>query len=106
MSSSGSREESWTPLHYVAKVENTDLLAQFLLACPRSIDDVTNRQESAVRVAVANCRTEALKVLMGWLYRTNKKDVLKWKDDKGNTLLHIAAYTNQFQVNLPLFAHV
>ncbi|KAH7571131.1 hypothetical protein ACOSP7_019771 [Xanthoceras sorbifolium] len=87
-----------TPLHYVAEMENNDLLAEFLSACPSSIEDLTVRCETAVHVAVKNGRLSAFKVLLGWLRRVNKEEILKWKDEDGNTVLHIATSTNQPEV--------
>ncbi|KAL5763494.1 hypothetical protein ACOSP7_019758 [Xanthoceras sorbifolium] len=87
-----------TPLHYVAQTENIELLAEFLSACPSAIEDLTVRCETAVHVAVKNCRLSAFKVLLGWLRRVNKEEILKWKDEDGNTVLHIATFTNQPKV--------
>ncbi|KAK1551862.1 hypothetical protein Q3G72_006094 [Acer saccharum] len=87
-----------TPLHYVAQTENIDLLAELLSACPSSIEDLTVRCETAVHVAVKNGRLSAFKVLLGWLRRANKEEILKWKDEDGNTVLHIATFTNQPKV--------
>ncbi|GMQ04650.1 hypothetical protein CsSME_00049997 [Camellia sinensis var. sinensis] len=91
--------ESFTPLHYVAKKGDIDLLAEFLLACPESILDRTIRDETALHIAVKNSKLQAFKVLLGWLCRIRKHHhVLGWKDDEGNTLLHIAVSTSQTQI--------
>ncbi|KAG9148502.1 hypothetical protein Leryth_023612 [Lithospermum erythrorhizon] len=87
-----------TPLHYVAEVCEVDLLAEFLLSCPSSIEDLTITGETAVHVAVKNRRLSAFKVLLGLLQRTDQEDILNWKDEKGNTVLHIATSTNQTEV--------
>ncbi|GAY68434.1 hypothetical protein CUMW_264070 [Citrus unshiu] len=65
--------EGVTPLHYVAEKGNVDLLCKFLAACPESI-----------------LQLEVLEVMLGWLRFVNKDDILNWKDDEGNTLLHIS----------------
>ncbi|KAF5936492.1 hypothetical protein HYC85_027621 [Camellia sinensis] len=89
---------SFTPLHYVAEKGDIDLLAEFLLACPESIMDRTIRDETALHIAVKNSKLQAFKVLLGWLRRIRKHHrVLGWKDDEGNTLLHIAVSTSQTQ---------
>ncbi|CAL5441693.1 unnamed protein product [Camellia sinensis] len=91
--------ESFTPLHYVAKKGDIDLLAEFLCACPESILDRTIRDETAVHIAVKNSKLQAFKVLLGFLHRIRKHHhVLGWKDDEGNTVLHIAVSTSQTKI--------
>ncbi|KAJ4712633.1 Ankyrin repeat family protein [Melia azedarach] len=87
-----------TPLHYVAQIEDVDLLVDFLSVCPSSIEDLTVQCENAAHLAVKNYRFRAFEVLLGWLKRTNKEEILKWKDEDGNTVLHIATDTNQPKV--------
>ncbi|KAM7515232.1 hypothetical protein LguiA_004815 [Lonicera macranthoides] len=91
-------KERFTPLHYVVETDDVDLLAEFLLACPTSIKDLTIRGQTAAHIAVINGRSRALNVLLGWLQRTYNMGVLNWKDEAGNTVLHLAAYTNHVQV--------
>uniref|UniRef100_A0A5B7C0S0 Uncharacterized protein n=1 Tax=Davidia involucrata TaxID=16924 RepID=A0A5B7C0S0_DAVIN len=86
------------PLHYVAKTGDFQLLAEFLLACPASIHDLTIQRQTAVHIAVTNRRFAAFRVLLAWLQWEDKEYVLSWKDEEGNTVLHIAAKTNQPQV--------
>ncbi|GMQ04637.1 hypothetical protein CsSME_00049987 [Camellia sinensis var. sinensis] len=91
--------ESFTPLHFVAKKGDIDLLAEFLYACPESIMDRTIRDETALHIAVKNSKKKAFKVLLGCLRRIRKhRHVLGWKDDEGNTLLHIAVSTSQTEI--------
>ncbi|XP_020878618.1 uncharacterized protein LOC110227698 [Arabidopsis lyrata subsp. lyrata] len=40
----------------------------------------------------------AFKVLLGWIKRVNRKEILDWKDEDGNTVFHIAASINQTEV--------
>ncbi|TYG77632.1 hypothetical protein ES288_D03G210100v1, partial [Gossypium darwinii] len=95
-----------TPLHYLAEIDDAELLAEFLFACPSSIEDTTVKFETAVHIAVKNGSISALKVLLGWLNRVNKEDILTWKDEDGNTALHIAVSTIQPQVVKLLVKHV
>ncbi|XP_071927582.1 ankyrin repeat-containing protein BDA1-like [Coffea arabica] len=91
--------ERFTPLHYVAEVGDSELLAEFLEACPESTQDLTIRGETAVHIAVRNNNVRALQVLLGWLKRANiNGQILNWKDEYGETALHIAASTNNFKV--------
>ncbi|KAK8464256.1 hypothetical protein PHAVU_011G163400 [Phaseolus vulgaris] len=90
--------EGFTPLHFATQIGEIDLLAKFLMACPESIEDVSVRCETALHIAVRFQQYEALQVLVGWLKRTCQmsamqieKTVLNWKDESGNTILHVSA---------------
>ncbi|KAF8041286.1 hypothetical protein BT93_A0029 [Corymbia citriodora subsp. variegata] len=93
-----------TPLHFVAsekgdnEQENMELLeflAEFLSACKSSIEDLTSQCETAVHVAITKGNIEAFKILFGWLKRVYLTEILDWKDQDGNTVLHIAASGEQ-----------
>ncbi|KAM3397028.1 hypothetical protein P3S68_000540 [Capsicum galapagoense] len=86
------------PLHYVAKTENVYLLGEFLYSCPASIKDLTLRGETALHVAVKSSKLNSVIVLLGWIQRTNNREILKLKDEKGNIVLHTAVSTNQLQI--------
>ncbi|XP_010549858.1 PREDICTED: ankyrin repeat-containing protein At2g01680-like [Tarenaya hassleriana] len=87
-----------TPLHHVAMTGNEDLLDEFLVACPSAIERRTSKRETAVHIAVKHAKLGAFKILVGWLKRVNREEVLNWKDEDGNTILHIATSTNQTEV--------
>ncbi|ESQ38456.1 hypothetical protein EUTSA_v10028682mg [Eutrema salsugineum] len=87
-----------TPLHHVAQLGDAELLSEFLFACPSSIEDLTTKCETAVHIAVKNQQLLAFKVLYGWVKRENRKEILDWKDEDGNTVFHIAASMNQTEV--------
>ncbi|CDP09708.1 unnamed protein product [Coffea canephora] len=89
--------EGFTPLHYVAEVGDAELLAEFLEACPESTEDLTIRGETAVHIAVRNMNVRALQVLLSWLERNDGERILNWTDENGDTALHIAASTNNFE---------
>ncbi|XP_030526343.2 ankyrin repeat-containing protein BDA1-like [Rhodamnia argentea] len=104
-----------TPLHYVAgeKGDNEEevqalleLLAEFLCACKSSIEDLTSQCETAVHVAVKNHNLRAFKVLLGWLKRVYPREILNWKDQDGNTVLHIAVLERQPEIIKLLIGHV
>ncbi|RID59353.1 hypothetical protein BRARA_F02588 [Brassica rapa] len=87
-----------TPLHHVAQIGDAELLSELLFACPSSVEDLTIKCETALHIAVKNHHFEAFKVLLGWVQRVNREDILDWKDEDGNTIFHIAALTNQTEV--------
>ncbi|KAL4601334.1 hypothetical protein ACB092_11G265200 [Castanea dentata] len=98
-------KECITPLHYVVETgdRHIDLLDKFLLVspnsiavCPDSITDVTMRNETDLYIALKNDNLEAFEFFMGWLAinsfepsEFNKRTILNWKDNEGNTVLHI-----------------
>lgn len=121
--------EGETPLHYVTGKGNLHLLAKFLLVCPESINDVTIRSETALHIALKFNMVEAFQLLLKWLQlgsrvseedvdfnetavrncnnegyiglpkSISKKTVLNWKNNEGNTVLHIATSNNIPQVS-------
>ncbi|KAL9286374.1 putative ankyrin repeat-containing domain, PGG domain, ankyrin repeat-containing domain superfamily [Arabidopsis thaliana] len=87
-----------TPLHHVARIGDAELLSEFLFACPSSINDLTSKCETVVHISIKNHQFFAFKVLLGWIKRANRKEILDWKDEDGNTVFHIAASMNQTEV--------
>ncbi|MED6135772.1 hypothetical protein PIB30_049727 [Stylosanthes scabra] len=98
-------KEGFTPLHFlcesVASDEYIKLLMDFLEICPDSIKDVNVRNESALHIALINGNLSAFRELVRWLVNNVSKDayslessILNWKDSVGNTILHIAALSN------------
>ncbi|KAF2318773.1 hypothetical protein GH714_010614 [Hevea brasiliensis] len=75
--------EAITPLHYVAEQGNLDLLARFLLVCPKSIEDMTIRNETVLHIALRNNMFEAfefllVKLLISCSVDINEKNVEGW----------------------------
>ncbi|CAI9784602.1 unnamed protein product [Fraxinus pennsylvanica] len=98
--------EGITLLHYAVEKEEIDLLIYFLLICPQSIFDLTVRDETAVHIAVRNENLRAFKVLFGWARRADKMSMMRWRNQEGNTLMHLAALTNQPKVMKSLIRYV
>ncbi|KAH7865659.1 hypothetical protein Vadar_009442 [Vaccinium darrowii] len=100
-------KEGITPLHFIAKKDinaeqqhreedpRLNILAEFLLACPDSIEDLTIRNETVLHIAVKTKNQGAVEVILGCIRRMNKKRVLANKDMEGNTALHIAVNNKQ-----------
>ncbi|XP_058180505.1 ankyrin repeat-containing protein BDA1-like [Rhododendron vialii] len=114
-----------TPLHFIAGKEdiNTDqqqrvlddrvnadqqqkelddhrinTLAEFLIACPNSIGDLTNQDETALHIAVRTKNKSAVEIILGLIRRINKRRLLANKDDKGNTALDLAVENSQLEI--------
>ncbi|KAK9999770.1 hypothetical protein SO802_019373 [Lithocarpus litseifolius] len=91
--------EGITPLHYVAATDDhLDQLEKFLDFCPHSIEAVTIRNENALHIALKYDKLEAFRLLVRWLQKNWSQNsilwesrVLNWRDENGNTPLHIAA---------------
>ncbi|CAI9784605.1 unnamed protein product [Fraxinus pennsylvanica] len=90
--------EGITLLHYAVEKEEIDLLIYFLLICPLSLFDLTVRDETVVHIAVRNNNVRAFMVLFGWARRTDKMSVMRWRNEEGNTVMHLAALTSQTEV--------
>ncbi|XP_059444292.1 uncharacterized protein LOC132176176 [Corylus avellana] len=99
-------KEGATPLHHVAQTGNLYLLAEFRKVCPMSIKDVTIRGETALHFALNNTKLDAFEFLIRWLQQITLEDasslwenkLLNWKNEEGNTLLHMAVSNDQPQV--------
>jgi len=87
-----------TLLHLASQSGDINLLTVFLKVCPDSIQDLTNRNETAVHLYK---RFEVLEFLLKWLKRNiiELQNILKQKNVEGNTILHIAATKNDTKVS-------
>ncbi|KAK9204169.1 hypothetical protein WN943_014427 [Citrus x changshan-huyou] len=83
------------PLHLALQKTHTQMVLR-LIDVDRNL--VTIRKETALHVAAKNDKLEVLEVMLGWLRFVNKDDILNWKDDEGNTLLHISISRSHIQI--------
>ncbi|XP_058752371.1 ankyrin repeat-containing protein BDA1-like [Vicia villosa] len=93
--------EGLTLLHFASQIGEVDFLAKFLFVCPRSIEDVTGKGETALHIAVKNEQYEALDLLVCFLRKSIvrgakmiQNKIVNWKDEDDNTILHILAQRN------------
>lgn len=90
-----------TPLHCAAEQGNVELLLMFLSVCPKSMEDVTIRNETCLHLALKSHQLEAFKVLIGWIELGCEdgpfweEGIRNWKDDQGNTILDLATSSQQ-----------
>ncbi|GMN30928.1 hypothetical protein TIFTF001_003036 [Ficus carica] len=82
-----------TSLHYVAEYENLhDFLDAFLSACPASLEDVTNRRQTALHLASKKGKFKSVEIMLKWcnkgLRSTERRKFLNLMDEDGNTHGH------------------
>ncbi|KAE9467339.1 hypothetical protein C3L33_00753, partial [Rhododendron williamsianum] len=101
-----------TPLHFIARKEDinadqeqrelddhrVNTLAEFLFACPYSIDDLTNQDETALHIAVKTNNISAVEIILGLIRWIKDERLMANKDDKGNTALHLAVKNSQLEL--------
>ncbi|KAH7866616.1 hypothetical protein Vadar_022744 [Vaccinium darrowii] len=75
--------------------DRINILAEFLFACPNSVEDLTIQDETALHIAVKSKNKKAVAIILGCIRRIGRKRVLDYKDKEGNTVLHMAVSTSQ-----------
>ncbi|KAH7866260.1 hypothetical protein Vadar_017816 [Vaccinium darrowii] len=107
--------EGANSLHLIAENDNNanqqqivaagriDILAEFLFACPNSIEDLTNRNETALHIALKTENQRAVQVILGCICRIGRTEVLAYRDVEGKNAFDMAESTSQLEVwGLPL----
>lgn len=88
--------ECRTPLHVVAeKLEQYDLLVEFLSVCPNSIEDVTIQNQTALHIALESNNMKAFEHLVSCLEKFGSEKALKilnWLDENGRTVFRAAVF--------------
>ncbi|GFP88929.1 ankyrin repeat-containing protein at2g01680 [Phtheirospermum japonicum] len=91
-------KDGFTPLLYaIERNAGLEVLAHFLMDCPDAIDDLNSRFQNAVHVAIEANNCQAIVLLLNWLVRRAREPVLGWRDEDGNTALHVAVKYNCVQ---------
>ncbi|XP_039011102.1 ankyrin repeat-containing protein BDA1-like isoform X2 [Hibiscus syriacus] len=90
--------EKKTPFHFAAMKGRVDVINEMLGRYAECIEGVTVQKETALHLAIKNNQFEAIKVMVAWIVRMKKEDILNLKDEQGNTLLHLATWKKQRQV--------
>ncbi|KAI6706432.1 hypothetical protein NL676_009394 [Syzygium grande] len=94
------------PLHYAIVKGELNIMKVLLSFSPESVEETTAREETALHLAVKNNRFDAVVVLVEHLKQHEKEQVINWKDNKGNTVLHLATALKNFEVvNFLLCGH-
>ncbi|KAM7497915.1 hypothetical protein LguiA_022329 [Lonicera macranthoides] len=85
------------PLHFASFHEHVDIMNVLIQANPELIREIFDNGETLLHFCVKHNRIEALKVLVKWLGDIGNRDFVSTKDDRGNTILHLAVIKKQFQ---------
>ncbi|XWS17305.1 hypothetical protein CRYUN_Cryun33cG0056000 [Craigia yunnanensis] len=85
-----------TPMHLAVIKGRDRAIAALILACPESVREVTDRGETILHLTVKS--EIGCKMLRGLLEGFKDKEMLNWKDEEGNTVLHLAAVRKQHEV--------
>ncbi|KAH7867288.1 hypothetical protein Vadar_031384 [Vaccinium darrowii] len=75
--------------------DRVNILAEFLFACPNSVEDLTIRDQTALHIAVKSNNQKAVAIILGCIRKIGRKRVLDYKDKEGNTALGMAVDTSQ-----------
>ncbi|CAK9135110.1 unnamed protein product [Ilex paraguariensis] len=86
-----------TPLHCAAMMGKLEAMEELLGACPESAMSVTARDETPLHVAVIHNQFQAFKLLVEWVEKRDKLELINRKDYGGNTVLHLATSRRQYQ---------
>ncbi|XP_043694369.1 ankyrin repeat-containing protein BDA1-like, partial [Telopea speciosissima] len=90
--------EMMTPLHCAAKSEepgSENVIIELLSASPKCITSLTTKSETALHTAVKSGRYENFEALVEWIKKQRVYNNLSWKDQEGNTILHLAVLRRQ-----------
>lgn len=87
-----------TALHYAAIKGRVDVIGLLLRFCPDAIRDATVYDETVLHLAVKNHQVDAFTALLKWVENVNAESIVNTSDGDGNTVLHIAVLTKQYEV--------
>ncbi|PIN00657.1 26S proteasome regulatory complex, subunit PSMD10 [Handroanthus impetiginosus] len=85
-----------SPLHLAAIKGRTEVLGELLRAEPGATAVLTGGGESCLHLCVKYNRLEAMKMALQFLKRDDR--LVDWKDEEGNTVLHLAVAKKQIEI--------
>ncbi|KAM7497918.1 hypothetical protein LguiA_022332 [Lonicera macranthoides] len=85
------------PLHFAVIKEHVDIINVLIQAKPELLRKIFDNGETLLHFCIKHNRIEALKVLVKCLGDINDRAFVNTKDDRGNTILHLAVIKKQFQ---------
>ncbi|KAF9598201.1 hypothetical protein IFM89_025829 [Coptis chinensis] len=84
------------PLHCAVSKGRVGVMGALLIACPESVQQLTDERETVLHLAVRNNQREAFSFL---IQQPSIKALVNFMDDEGNTILHLATVCRQHQVS-------
>lgn len=91
---------SMIPLHRAAmNGQSVDVIRALVCICPKSLEKLASTQDTAIHLAVKNSHSEAFQVLVNETMIHNKEHIFNWKNEDGNTLLHLATLNKSIEVS-------
>ncbi|KAL4339770.1 hypothetical protein GQ457_08G034700 [Hibiscus cannabinus] len=103
---SAEGREKKTPFHFAAMKGRVDVIHEMLGRYGECLESVTVQKETALHLAIKNSQFEAIKVMVDWIVRMKKEEILNLKDEQGNTILHLATWKKQRQASVCLFSAI
>ncbi|KAM7497907.1 hypothetical protein LguiA_022321 [Lonicera macranthoides] len=85
------------PLHFAAYKEHVYIMDLLIKARPELVKAIFDNNETLLHFCVKHNRTEALKVLVKWLRDIDDCAFVNTKDNRSNTILHLAVIEKQMQ---------
>ncbi|KAL6557304.1 hypothetical protein OROMI_017654 [Orobanche minor] len=93
-------KEMRIPLHYAVVRGRIEIIRMLVSVCSDSVREVTARGESCFHLAVRSNQFEAFKVLCEHVVSSwdEGECIMNVRDERGNTILHLAASIKQYEV--------
>lgn len=90
---------STIPLYRAAmNGQSVDVIRALVSICPESLEKLTSNQDTALHLAVKNSHLEAFQVLVNETRIHNKEHIFNWKNEDGNTVLHLATLNKSIEI--------
>lgn len=94
-----------TALHSAILRGEIGVINEILIVCPECIEDVTIQGETALHLAVKSSQYESLQILVDWIRKMGKEEIINVHDEQNNTVLSLAMQMKErraLQLLLPI----
>ncbi|KAF5180769.1 Ankyrin repeat-containing protein bda1 [Thalictrum thalictroides] len=87
------------PLHCAVINGRVNVIEELISSCSTDcLKALTVRKETVLHLALKHDQIELFEMLVEAVKAKNVEEIVNWKDREGNTILHLAAYKQQFQI--------